>query len=426
MGAVGEAAVVRRGVLAVALLTLCASFVPATPAGAESSTDFPDPFVLPVEGGYLAVSTSPAATDLNIALRRSTNLKDWTQPVEALTHIADWALGTSVWAPAIASPSPGQWRLYYAIPHAVSGKRCISVAVATTPEGPYQDKSSAPLTCDDPRGGAIDPEVFDDDEGRQWLLWKTEGRADDSIEAALWSQQLDRAGTGVLDSRRPLLERQADWERPLIENPSMVSHAGRLLLFYSAGVWQNDTYKVGVARCHSPAGPCERIFDGPVLSSRPGIAGPGGASVFRDRAGRLRIAFHAWSPDRLGYKAGGTRTLHIAAALGDDRLTIGADPTGSFDEIRPAGPSTVTARGWAVDVDWHAPIDVHFYADGVGVGTTPASARRPDVEAAHPGFGTHRGWQATFYIPAGSRQVCAYGINLGLGVNNLIGCRSVS
>ncbi|MBW3537162.1 MAG: glycoside hydrolase family 43 protein [Actinobacteria bacterium] len=421
----GEAAVTRRGAFALVLLLLCTLFAPATPAAADSG-DFPDPFVLTVGGGYIAVGTSPAASDLNIGLRRSTNLRDWTRPVEALANIAEWALGTSVWAPAIASPSPGQWRLYYAIPHAVSGKRCISVAMATRPEGPYEDRSNAPLTCDDPRGGAIDPEVFDDDEGRQWLLWKTEGRDDDLVEAALWSQQLDAAGTGLLADRRLLLERQLDWERPLIENPSMVSDGGRLLLFYSAGVWQNETYKVGVARCRSPSGPCNRLFDGPVLASRTGVAGPGGASSFRDMSGRLRLAFHAWSPDRLGYKAGGARSMHISAVLGEDQITVGADPTGAFDEVRRVAPLTITARGWATDLDWHTSIDVHIYADGVGVAAVRADGARPDVEAVHPGFGSHRGWEATFDIPRDARQVCAYGINGGLGVNSLIGCRLVT
>ena len=417
--------VIKRSLFALVLLAVALGVAPSPAATAESAADFPDPFVLPVDGGYIAVGTSPSGSTMKIPLRRSTDLRTWSEPVEALGRVAAWARPASAWAPSISSPSPGQWRLYYAIPHAVTGKRCISVAVSVRPEGPYVDRSAIPLTCDDQRGGAIDPEVFHDDEGRQWLIWKTEGLADDPLESALWSQQLDADGTGMLNDRRfPLLERQADWERPLIENPSMVAHGGRLLLFYSAGVWQNATYKVGVARCHSPAGPCERLFAHPVLASRPEVAGPGGASAFYDRSGRLRLVFHAWSPDRIGYAAGGARSLHVGAVMGE-QLNVGANPMGSVDELTRVAPTAARMRGWGADLDGHAPIDIHLYADGRAVGAIQAAALRPDVEAAHPGLGAHRGWEALVETPPGTGRVCAYGINVGLGVNTLLGCRPV-
>jgi beta-xylosidase len=411
----------RVMVAAVVAAATCSS---ATPAASAATGDFPDPFVLPVDGGYLAVATSPTGSLLNIPLSHSTDLQNWSEPTEALPSVAAWARPASVWAPSISSPSAGQWRLYYAIPHAVTRKRCVSVATSVRPEGPYVDHSVAPLTCDDRRGGAIDPEVFHDAEGRRWLLWKTEGGPND-IEAALWSQQLDDTGTGLLGDRRPLLERQLDWELPLIENPSMVVDNGRILLFYSAGLWQNETYKVGVARCHSPAGPCQRLLDHPVLSTRPGLAGPGGASVFRDRAGRLRMAFHAWSPSRVGYPKGGARSLHVAAVDGRD-LAIGAHPQGSLDEISRIGSGQLRLRGWSADADAHAPVDVHVYVDGQGVASVEAVALRPDVERAHPGTGAHRGFESIVRLGPGPHHVCAYGINVGLGANSLLGCATVA
>ncbi|HUR48468.1 MAG TPA: glycoside hydrolase family 43 protein [Acidimicrobiales bacterium] len=419
----GPGALRRRGIgaLVVLLAAFAAGLVPH--AGAEGVTDFPDPFVLPVDGGYIAVGTSPAGSPIKIPLRKSTDLRDWSQPVEALARVAAWARPASAWAPSISSPSPGQWRLYYAIPHAVTRLRCISVATSVSPDGPFIDRSAIPLVCDDRRGGAIDPEVFNDDEGRHWLLWKTEG-LDDATEAALWSRQLDADGTDFIGEPHPLLERSRNWERPLIENPSMVAHDGRLLLFYSAGVWQNETYKVGVARCHSPAGPCERLFDHPILSSRPGIAGPGGASAFHDRSGRLRLAFHAWSSDRLGYQAGGARSLHIGAVMGQS-LAVGANPVGALDDFSWVGPTAARVRGWGADLDGHAPIDIHLYVDGRGVGSIRAAGLRPDVEAANPGLGAYRGWEALVEVPPGARQLCAYGINVGLGANTLLGCRQV-
>ena len=39
----------------------------------------------------------------------------------------------------------------------------------------------------------------------------------------------------------------------------------------------------------------------PILSSGPGVAGPGGESVFADTAGNFWIAFHAWVPGAVGF-----------------------------------------------------------------------------------------------------------------------------
>ena len=44
-------------------------------------------------------------------------------------------------------------------------------------------------------------------------------------------------------------------------------------------------------------GPC----DGPVLASSGEVVGPGGAELFRDANGGLRVAFHAWSGRNVGY-----------------------------------------------------------------------------------------------------------------------------
>lgn len=412
---------VRAGLAALLLSGVLMAATAPAPAGEHPAPlDFPDPFVAAVDDGYVAVATSPHRGTLTVPLRRSTDLKRWSDPVEALAQRASWASRASVWAPALFNPEPGRWLLYYSVPHLPSRSRCISVAVAARAEGPYVDDSVAPLTCDEARGGAIDPEAFRDDEGRDWLVWKTEGRPDD-VEAALWSQQLGSDGLSLVGSRRPLLERRLDWELPLIENPSMFFQDGGWKLMYSAGVWQNETYKVGLARCHSPAGPCERLLDRPLLASGRGLAGPGGASVFRDRANRLRVAFHAWAPERVGYEHGGSRGLHLAAVGPGARL--GADPVGALDGLHRLADGSLQVRGWAADADDHSPIQVHLYAGGRGTAVLWATGTRPDVERAHPGLGAGRGFDAAVGgVPAGA-EVCAFAINTGLGSNRLLGCR---
>ena len=47
------------------------------------------------------------------------------------------------------------------------------------------------------------------------------------------------------------------------------------------------------------------------MGSYGGVAGPSGPSFFVDSGGVLRMAYHAWTPGRVGYEAGGARALWV-------------------------------------------------------------------------------------------------------------------
>jgi subtilisin family serine protease len=85
----------------------------------------------------------------------------------------------------------------------------------------------------------------------------------------------------------------------------------------------------------------------------------------------------------------------------------------------------IDLRGWAIDPDTAAPIDVHVYVDGAFAGAFPAAGSRPDVGAAFPGYGSAHGFILTVPAAAGTRTACVYGINVGPGSNRLIACRAV-
>jgi hypothetical protein len=48
------------------------------------------------------------------------------------------------------------------------------------------------------------------------------------------------------------------------------------------------------------------------MASGPHALGPGGQEFFTGAGGALRMAFHAWTPEAVGYRHGGRRALHIA------------------------------------------------------------------------------------------------------------------
>jgi Fibronectin type III domain len=112
--------------------------------------------------------------------------------------------------------------------------------------------------------------------------------------------------------------------------------------------------------------------------------------------------------------------------IGCHVLTLGLDPTGNLDEVSP-GPAGLHVRGWSIDPDTAAPISVHIYVDNAFREAVTASASRPDVGAAYPGYASSHGFDEMVPAVPGPHTVCVYGINVGPGtVNTLLGCANVT
>jgi len=270
--------------------------------------DFPDPFVLPVGGGYYAYGTQTG--NLNVQVMESPDLARWEHRGDALPKLPGWAAPGRTWAPALLVRD-GSPVLYYAVHHEAAGRQCISVATADDPAGPFVDRSAGPLIFQAERGGSIDPSPFVDTDGTAYLLWKSDDNAA-GYTPSLWGAPLEADGHSLAGEPVELLRAGAAWEKPLVEAPSLVRVGDLYVLFYSGGWWESDNYAIGYATGAGPLGPFERATDtGPWLASGPGMAGPGGAEVFTDAAGDWRIAFHAWTPPQVGYEDGGVRSLWV-------------------------------------------------------------------------------------------------------------------
>jgi hypothetical protein len=112
------------------------------------------------------------------------------------------------------------------------------------------------------------------------------------------------------------------------------------------------------------------------------------------------------------------------ATLGCQDLTRPLTPTGALDEATRTSPSTATVRGWALDPDTAAPVDIHVYVDGRPAAVATASSMRGDVGAAFPGWGAGHGYTLTVATTPGQR-VCTYAINTLQGSSNTtLGCRT--
>jgi hypothetical protein len=264
--------------------------------------DFPDPDVLLVDGTYFAYATNSA--EGNIQIIDSTDLQHWTSVGNALPQLPGWAKPNGTWAPAVL-PIGGKYLLYYAAVVGGAGgggEECISVATATQPQGPFVDSSTAPLVCQSNLDGSIDPDAFVDSGGTPYLIWKSNGQLIGQA-AAIWSEKLNPAGTGLAAGTAPakLLNANQPWEALNVEAPDLVLDGGRYFLFYSGNNWDSASYAVGVAMCSGPLGPCFKTLSQPILSAGSSMAGPGGEAVFADSSGDMWMAFDAWLPGAVGY-----------------------------------------------------------------------------------------------------------------------------
>jgi hypothetical protein len=285
---------------------------------------FPDPDVVRVHRRWIAAGTTVARRSL--PMMTSTDGRTWRarrahgtgrrRTNDALAAVPLWATSkpagtrrfTPVWAPTLGRAANGRWLVAYAAPlRHHPHKRCIGIASAARPLGPFRNVRHRPLVCAR-RQNAIDPELFGS-RGRTYLLWKTEG-IPRRVSAALWSRPLRRDGRGFRHGSHAhrLLRTGRAWEAAVIENPSMIRFRGRLYLFYSGNRWYSRHYAIGYAICRTVYGPCRRPQRKPLLASGRGIAGPGGQSALRGPHGRLLLAYAAWPARRVGSE----RRLHIA------------------------------------------------------------------------------------------------------------------
>ncbi|MBW4331247.1 arabinan endo-1,5-alpha-L-arabinosidase [Stakelama sp. CBK3Z-3] len=272
-----------------------------------------------------------------LPMRTSHDLHEWKFAGPALADIPAWAKeavpGTSgTWAPHIVKIG-GQYRLYYSISTFAKNRSAIGLLTNNVldPDAPargWQDRGAVVTTNSDDDYNAIDPAVFTDAKGREWMAFG-------SFWGGLKMVELDPATGKRLAGNpqvysiaaRPRL--RADATAPgagsepgsgAIEAPFVIAHDGRYYLFASFGFCcrgAKSTYSTVVGRSDTPTGPYIDRDGTPmmqgggteILSSGQGddsrFVGRGHVSILQD-ADQDYIIYHAY--DR---QANGAPTLRI-------------------------------------------------------------------------------------------------------------------
>lgn len=269
------------------------------------SEDFPDPTV--VRGGddwFYAYATQSYVDGKmhNIQIARSKDLVKWERVGDALPEKPSWGK-RDFWAPHVLyDHTNGKYYMYYsAESDDEQVGKCLGVAVADAPEGPFIDKG-APLLCG--KGFVnIDPMAFDDPKTGKKLLYWGSGFEPIKVQELSDDRMSFKKGTMPLDVVFPGQDKDYNI---LIEGAWVELRNNKYYLFYSGDncCGEKANYAVMVARADDPFGPFMRYGEANgtgssvILEQKEDWIAPGHNSIIQDDAGQDWIIYHAIDPEQ--------------------------------------------------------------------------------------------------------------------------------
>lgn len=270
-----------------------------------------DPFILLSGGTYYAYGTHSAD---GIEVYRSDNLKTWRYHGLALRKEDVWA-DRWFWAPEVYEWN-GTYYMYY------SADEHICVATSASPLGPFRQAAKKPML---PGEKSIDHSLFVDDDGTPYLFFV---RFNDGNNIWMAELEPDRV-TLRPETMRPCIHVSQPWEEvwPRVnEAPFVIKRNGTYYMTYSANSYESPLYGVGCATASRIRGEWTKYDENPLLQKPGDLSGVGHSALFTDKAGRLRIVFHAHRDStRIHPRAMYIGTVRFEHVAGTERLRIGSE-----------------------------------------------------------------------------------------------------
>lgn len=273
--------------------------IPQSPSAVSTYTnpvidrDMPDPGALFDQGVFWMTHTTgrlPACPLLS-----SPDLIHWTYQNSLLTpeNAPAW-VRNRFWAPELHRIH-GRYVLIFTAAD-TTGTLCIGIATASAITGPYTVRPD-PIVRE--QGiGVIDPNLFEDTDGRVYLFWKTDGNAKRQPCQLLVREMLpDCSAFAAHSSPKVLLTSQADgWENGIIEAPWMLKRGHWYYLVYSGNRYASN-YAEGVARSRRITGGFVRYAGNPILRGNDVWSNPGHGTFVQDAHGTDWHLYHAYHRD---------------------------------------------------------------------------------------------------------------------------------
>ncbi|OQC26627.1 MAG: Intracellular endo-alpha-(1-_5)-L-arabinanase [Verrucomicrobia bacterium ADurb.Bin070] len=267
-----------------------------------------DPDVLFYNGTYYLYCTGD---NISYRVYTSRDLVNWTRKGRVFKPGEK-----NVWAPDLyADPDDGLIYLYYTV------RERIGVAVAQSPEGPFEER--ARLVED-----AIDAHLFRDDDGRLYLYY---------VQFPGFRITVQRMRTPLEKEGAPveLLRPTEPWEKTsghVTEGPFLLKRQSTYYLIYSGTGADSPDYAVGYATAASPAGPFVKHPGNPVIRRGEGVFGPGHGCVVTDAKGALWHVYHQQRDESRGWN----RFLCIDPLWFDERGVLHGKATRGTPQAAPA------------------------------------------------------------------------------------------
>lgn len=225
--------------------------------------------------------------------------------------VMNWPSTEVVWAPDVVKQPDGKYRYYYCEPC------CVSAGESDSPIGPWKNilgKDNAVLIPDRFVHNAItlDPQVFTDDDGSQYIYFTTWGiykgfgcgvaklkegvdlkELQNMRDARYWNENSPYpiAADKFFSEKRLIPNTEL---KDIFEAPFVFKRKNIYYFTYSSGSCHDDTYRVQYATSKvGPMGPWE--YKGTIVSTNEQdlIHGPGHQSVLMGEEGHYFLAFHS-------------------------------------------------------------------------------------------------------------------------------------
>ena len=266
------------------LLLLCLCFAGCKEKLVVESDHLPiaDPYVMLYEGKYYAYGTGGTVEGEGFACFSSDDLKNWTREGQALSAANSY--GTwGFWAPEVYYiESKKKFYLFY------STEEHICVATADAPQGPFRQEVKQPIWGEK----SIDTSLFIDDDGTPYLFFD---RFNDGLN--IWVAELEKdLMTIKKETMHPCIHVSQAWEEvwPRVnEGPFVIKRNGLYYMTYSANSYESPFYGIGCATATDLMGTWTKYEENPLLQKPGELVGVGHSATFTDKAGKLRIVFHA-------------------------------------------------------------------------------------------------------------------------------------